>query len=108
MHLRDGNPEVRVNRYQASLTMSVDLADFLDLAGDRYVVAVIVVDVQETVGVDAVLERVLVRAAIEELRDRPGDALRRDLRVCVDVPRAEKDRIGWRHDHLVVERRRDR
>ena len=44
---------------------AMDLAYFLDLTGDGHVVTVVVVGAQEAVRVDAVLERVLVRAAVQ-------------------------------------------
>jgi hypothetical protein len=43
----------------------MDVAYFLDLTGDGHVETVVIVDVQEAVREDAVLERILVRAAVE-------------------------------------------
>jgi hypothetical protein len=43
----------------------MDVAYFLDLTGDGHVVTVVVVRTQEAMRVDAVLERVLVRAAVQ-------------------------------------------
>src|SRR5215467_4582934 len=44
---------------------AMDVAYFLDLTGDGHVETVVIVEVQEAVREDAVLERILVRAAVQ-------------------------------------------
>jgi hypothetical protein len=72
------------------------------------VVAVIVVDVQEAVHVNAALESILIRAAVEQVADGPVGPLERDIRVFGDGPLAHEDGIGRRDDDAVIMRRGDR
>ena len=70
------------------------------------VLPVVVGRVEERVHENPVDEPVLVRAALEQLANRPVQVLDRDVRIGPDFPLTGKGRIGGRHDDMWVAHRR--